>query len=137
MVALGLILLLITVYATLQWWRGKIFKHRWFLWVLVFAVIFPQISNQVGWFAAEMGRQPWVVYGLLRTSDALSEAVNAQQVMFSLIFFTLIYLLLLLLFFYLLDKKIRKGPYDESDVEGRLKLKDIAVQFESNKKLNL
>lgn len=136
MVAFGLILILITVFSTIQWWRGKIFSKRWLLWVLVFAVILPQISNQVGWFAAEMGRQPWVVYGLLRTSDALSEAVNAQHVIFSLIFFTLIYALLLTLFIYLLDKKIRKGPYDESDIENRLRLKDIATQFESNKKLN-
>jgi cytochrome d ubiquinol oxidase subunit I len=136
MIAIGMLLILITVFGTLQWWRGKVFSHRWFLWVLVLAVILPNISNQVGWFAAEMGRQPWVVYGLLRTSDALSEAVNAQHVMFSLIFFTLIYALLLSLFLYLLDRKIRKGPYDESDIEDRLRLKDIASQFESSKKLN-
>jgi len=136
MVAIGLLLIALTVYATIQWWRGKIFHQRWFLWTLVVAVILPNISNQVGWFAAEMGRQPWVVYGHLRTSDALSEAVNAQQVLFSLIFFTVIYALLLALFIYLLDRKIKKGPYDESDVENRLKLKDIAVQFESNNKLN-
>lgn len=136
MIAIGMLLILITVFGTIQWWRGKIFSHRWFLWVLVIAVILPNISNQVGWFAAEMGRQPWVVYGLLRTSDALSEAVNAQHVMFSLIFFTLIYALLLSLFLYLLDRKIRKGPYDESDVDDRLRLKDVAAQFESSKKIN-
>jgi cytochrome d ubiquinol oxidase subunit I len=130
MVAIGLLLIAITLYGTLQWWRGKIFSQRWFLWVLVGAVFLPQVSNQFGWFAAEMGRQPWVVYGHLKTSEALSESVNADQVLFSLIFFTLIYMLLLVLFVYLLDKKIRKGPYDESDVDNRLKLKDMAVQFE-------
>jgi cytochrome d ubiquinol oxidase subunit I len=81
-----------------------------------------------------MGRQPWVVYDLLRTADALSESVTSAHVMFSLIFFTLIYILLLILFFYLLDKKIRSGPYDESDIDNRLKLKDIAAQFEQERK---
>ena len=136
MVALGLIFIAVTLWGTLQWWRGKIFSQRWYLRLLVFMVVLPQFANQFGWFAAEMGRQPWVVYGHLRTSDAISEAVNAQQVMFSLIFFTLIYSLLLFLFLYLLDKKIKKGPYDESDIEDRLKLKDIATQFESSKKIN-
>jgi cytochrome d ubiquinol oxidase subunit I len=68
----------------------------------------------VGWFAAEMGRQPWVVYGLLRTSDALSKSVQANQVLFSLILFMVIYLLLFILFIYMVNKKIKHGPYDES-----------------------
>ncbi|MFN3589426.1 MAG: cytochrome ubiquinol oxidase subunit I, partial [Spirosomataceae bacterium] len=68
---------------------------------------------QVGWYAAEVGRQPWVVYGLLRTSDALSESVRAEQVWFSLILFTLVYVLLFALFMYLLTKKIKHG-YDDS-----------------------
>jgi cytochrome d ubiquinol oxidase subunit I len=133
MVAIGLVLIAITLFGTFQWWRGKIFRHRWYLWILVGSVLLPQISNQFGWYAAEMGRQPWVVYRHLRTSEALSEAVTADHVIFSLIFFTLIYLLLLVLFIYLLDKKIRKGPYDESDIDNRLKLKDIALQFDAKK----
>ncbi len=131
MIAIGLLLIAITVYGTVQWWRGKIFSQRWFLWLLVPAVLLPQISNQVGWFAAEMGRQPWVVYGHLRTADALSESVTASNVIFSLIFFTIIYAVLLLLFLYLLDKKIKGGPYDESEIKDRPRLKDIAVQFEN------
>jgi cytochrome d ubiquinol oxidase subunit I len=136
MVAIGLLLIAITLFGTIQWWRGKIFSQRWYLMVLVVAVLLPQISNQLGWFAAEMGRQPWVVYGLLRTSEALSEAVNANQVIFSLIFFTLIYALLFTLFIYLLDRKIKKGPYDESEEENRVMLKDIAAQFENSKSIN-
>jgi len=131
MVAIGLLLIAITLYGTIQWWRGKIFSQRWFLWLLVPAVLLPQISNQVGWFAAEMGRQPWVVYGHLRTADALSESVTASNVIFSLIFFALIYAILLLLFLYLLNKKIKAGPYDESEIKDRLRLKDIASQFEN------
>ena len=133
MVAIGLLLIAITLFGTLQWWRGKIFHHRWYLWVLVFAVILPQISNQVGWYAAEMGRQPWVVFGHLKTSEALSESVTSSHVIFSLTFFTLIYALLLILFLYLMDRKIRKGPYDESDIDNRMQLKDIAEQFEKSK----
>src|SRR6056297_803182 len=133
MVAIGLLLILITLYGTVQWWRGKIFKQRWYLWILVFAVFLPQLSNQVGWFAAEMGRQPWIVYGHLRTADGLSESVTAPQVLFSLILFSLIYLLLFVLFIYLLDRKIKKGPFDESDIQDRPLLKDIAYQFDNKK----
>lgn len=114
MVALGILMIVVTLLASYLWWRGKLFSHRWLLWLLVVAVLFPQIANQTGWFAAEMGRQPWVVYGLLRTSDALSKSVNASHVLFSLIFFTVVYAVLFLLFLYLLDKKIRKGPFDET-----------------------
>jgi cytochrome bd ubiquinol oxidase subunit I len=130
MVAIGLFLIVITVYGTIQWWRGKVFYHRWYLKLLVITVFLPLVSNQVGWYSAEMGRQPWVVYGHLRTANALSESVTAENVIFSLIFFTLIYAVLLVLFLYLLDRKIKKGPYDESEIEGRLKLRDMAEQFD-------
>ncbi|WNJ20667.1 cytochrome ubiquinol oxidase subunit I [Pontibacter sp. G13] len=112
MVAIGMMLIGLTVWASIQWFRGKLFESKWLLWLFVPAVILPQVANQVGWFAAEMGRQPWVVYGLLRTSDALSKAVTANQVMFSLILFTVVYLVLFLLFMYLLTRKIQHGPYD-------------------------
>ncbi len=110
MVAIGMFLIALTMFAVFQWWRGKLFSVRWLLWVFVVSVILPQIANQVGWFAAEMGRQPWVVYKLLRTSDALSKVVTANQVLFSLILFSIVYALLLALFIYLLNKKIKHGP---------------------------
>lgn len=113
MIAIGMMLIVISVLACIQLYRKKLFDHRWLLWLLVISVALPQIANQVGWFAAEMGRQPWVVYGLLRTSDALSTAVTANQVMTSLILFSIVYLLLAVLFFYLLTKKIKHGPDDE------------------------
>ena len=84
--------------------------------IFSFSVLLPQLGNQVGWFSAEMGRQPWVVYGLLRTSDALSKSVRSNQVMFSLILFTFIYTVLFALFIYLLNKKIRHG-FDEITTE--------------------
>lgn len=112
MVAIGMFLIALTLLAGFYWWRGTLFEKRWLLKIFVIAVLLPQIANQAGWFAAEMGRQPWVVYGLLRTSDALSAAVTANQVLFSLILFSLVYLLLFFLFLYLLNKKIQHGPYD-------------------------
>jgi cytochrome d ubiquinol oxidase subunit I len=115
MVAIGMFLIALSLFAGFQWWRGKLFQQRWLLWVFVWAVLLPQIANQVGWFAAEMGRQPWVVYGLLRTSDALSKVVTADQVLFSLILFFMVYALLFFLFLYLLNKKIKHGPTDDGD----------------------
>jgi cytochrome d ubiquinol oxidase subunit I len=113
MIAIGMFLIALTVYACIQWRRKRLFDQRWLLALFVWSVLLPQIANQAGWFTAEMGRQPWVVYGLLRTSDALSKAVTANQVWFSLILFTVVYALLFLLFLYLLDKKIKHGPVDE------------------------
>lgn len=115
MIAIGMFFIALTLYASFLWWRGKLFEKRWVLKIFVFSVILAQIGNQVGWFAAEMGRQPWVVYGHLRTSEAFSQAVTANQIVFSLILFLLVYSLLLFLFLYLLNKKIKHGPYDEND----------------------
>jgi len=126
MVAFGMIMIALTLYASFQWWRGRLFEQRWLLWVFVFAVILPNLANQFGWFSAEMGRQPWVVYGLLRTSDALSEAVAANQVLFSLIMFFLIYTLLFGLFIYLLNKKIKHGPAEDSLRDHRSRHEEMA-----------
>jgi cytochrome bd ubiquinol oxidase subunit I len=131
MIAMGMMMIGLTFLASLLWWRGKLFRYRWLLWIFVFAVFLPQIANQVGWFSAEMGRQPWVVYGLLRTSDAFSRAVTANQIVFSLVMFTLIYILLFALFIYLLDRKIKHGPYDESEIEDRPLQQDIADVLEN------
>ncbi|HEX2848140.1 MAG TPA: cytochrome ubiquinol oxidase subunit I [Chitinophagaceae bacterium] len=117
MISIGMILIALTVYASWLWWRGKLFDKRWLMLVFAWAVLLPQIGNQVGWFTAEMGRQPWVVYGLLRTSDGLSKNVQAQQVLFSLILFTLVYTILFILFLYLLNKKIKHGPVDYNTKE--------------------
>lgn len=126
MVAIGMALIGLTLLACFFWWRGTLFEQKWLLWIFVWAVALPQMANQFGWFAAEMGRQPWIVYGHLRTSDAFSKVVTANQILFSLIGFTLIYLLLAALFFYVLNKKIMKGPYDESDTEDRPLQENIA-----------
>ena len=117
MVSIGMFLIALTFYTCYLWWRGKLFENKWVLWIFSFSVILPQIANQVGWFAAEMGRQPWIVYGHLRTSQGFSQEVSANQIMFSLIMFTIVYALLLVLFLYSLNKKIKHGPYDEAKNE--------------------
>jgi cytochrome d ubiquinol oxidase subunit I len=113
MVAIGMALIGLTLYASFLWWRGKLFETKWLMWIFSFSVILPQIANQVGWFTAEMGRQPWVVYGLLRTSKAFSQEVSSNQIVFSLVLFTVVYSLLLVLFLYSVNKKIKHGPFDE------------------------
>lgn len=109
MIAIGMLLIGLTLFSLFLWWKGKLFNKRWLMIVFSFSVLLPQIANQVGWYSAEVGRQPWVVYGLLRTSDALSENVKAEQVLFSLILFTVVYVILFSLFIYLLNKKIQHG----------------------------
>lgn len=110
MIAIGMFLIALTTYASWLLYKGKLFEQKWLMHVFAWSVFLPQIANQAGWFAAEMGRQPWVVYGLLRTSDALSKTVKANQIVFSLILFGLVYLTLFALFIYLLNKKIKHGP---------------------------
>jgi len=126
MVAIGMFLIALSLFALVQWKRGKLFENKWLLWTFVFTAILPQLANQFGWFAAEMGRQPWVVYGLLRTSDALSKSVQANQVLFSLILFFIVYTILLLLFIYLMNKAIQKGPSSDIDFDEGSLNKEIA-----------
>jgi cytochrome bd ubiquinol oxidase subunit I len=110
MVAIGMGLMALSVAGLFYWWRGKLLQSRWLLWLFVFSVLGPQLANQLGWFTAEIGRQPWIVYGLLRTSDGLSKVVSGQQIIGSLIMFSFIYMLLFSLFIYLLHQKISHGP---------------------------
>ncbi|UCF64835.1 MAG: cytochrome ubiquinol oxidase subunit I, partial [bacterium] len=116
MVGFGIFIILITLTGILFWWRGTLLQKDWLLRILIFSVLAPQIANQLGWFSAEVGRQPWIVYGLMRTSEGLSKAISAGQTMFSLILFTLIYLLLFVLFIFLLDRKIKQGPEVSGDL---------------------
>jgi cytochrome d ubiquinol oxidase subunit I len=115
MISIGIFLIALTFYACFLWWKGKLFETKWLLWIFSFSVLLPQIANQAGWFAAEMGRQPWIVYGHLRTSEGFSQEVSANQILFSLILFLVIYTLLFLLFLYSLNKKIKHGPYNEQE----------------------
>jgi cytochrome d ubiquinol oxidase subunit I len=110
MVAIGMTLIAVSLFGLILWWRGKLFAYRWYLIVLAFAVVLPQLANQLGWAAAEVGRQPWIVWGELRTADAFSRSISAGDVWFSLVLFFIIYGGLFVTFLYLLDRKIKHGP---------------------------
>ena len=123
MVGLGMATILIATLGCFFWWRGTLFEKRWLLWVFVFSVLGPQLANQLGWFAAEVGRQPWLVYGIMRTPEGLSKVVQANVVLTSLIMFTFIYFLLFAVFIYLLNDKIQHGPHvDDLIPSGKLAL---------------
>jgi len=110
MVALGGFFLAVTAYAAWRLRRGTLWRARWLLWTFGFAVGGAFVANQAGWVAAEVGRQPWVVYGLLRTSDGISKAVQAGQVATSIVMFLLIYTLLFAVWVFVLNDKIQHGP---------------------------
>jgi cytochrome d ubiquinol oxidase subunit I len=128
MVAIGFGLIALSVIGILIVWRGKLFEKRWLLWIFVFSVLGPQIANQLGWISAEVGRQPWIVYNLLRTSEGLSKVVTANQVLFSLILFTLIYALLFVLFLYLLNEKIKHGPEGAENIPSEYEHQKAALE---------
>lgn len=110
MVGLGFLMLLLATVSLVKSLRGTLERHPLFLRLLVYAIPIPYVANQLGWLVAEVGRQPWIVYGVLRTSDAVSKSINATQVVISLAGFTLLYGFLGFLDVYLLTKYARKGP---------------------------
>ncbi len=112
MVAIGMGLIGLSFLGLLCWFRGTLFDNKLLLLLFIPGVLGPQLCNQFGWISAEVGRQPWIVYGLLRTADAYSPIVSAGEILASIILFTLVYILLGVAFFYLLNKKIQHGPED-------------------------
>jgi cytochrome d ubiquinol oxidase subunit I len=110
MVGLGTIFIGLMLIAVVQLFRKKLYKTKWILWSLMFMLPFPYIANTTGWYTAELGRQPWLVYNLLRTADGASPTVSAGNTLFTLLGFIGLYLLLGLLFLMLAGKIINKGP---------------------------
>jgi len=129
MIVIGTFLILLTTVGAWMLKKEKLFDKPWMLHIFVWAVLLPQLANQAGWFTAEMGRQPWVVYGLLRTSDALSQAVKAGEVLFSLILFIIVYAGLFVLFIFLLNRKIQHGPDWVGEEMHSSMHKDMALHF--------
>lgn len=96
------------------WYRKKKLENTpWLLRALAFSIIAPITANIAGWYSAEMGRQPWIVYGIMRTEEGISRSINGGQVLGSLITYVAMFTLLFLLFLFLLDKKIKEGPEDQ------------------------
>ncbi|MDN3667281.1 cytochrome ubiquinol oxidase subunit I [Algibacter miyuki] len=110
MVGLGTIFIGLMLLAAVQLFRKKLYTTKWILWALLFMLPFPYIANTTGWYTAELGRQPWLVYNLLRTADGASPTVSAGNTLFTLLGFIGLYLLLGLLFLMLAGKIINKGP---------------------------
>ncbi|HTV93314.1 MAG TPA: cytochrome ubiquinol oxidase subunit I [Verrucomicrobiae bacterium] len=110
MVGLGTIFIGIAVLCALFLWRQRLFHTPLLLWLLLLVMPFPYIASEAGWVTAEVGRQPWVVYGLLRTSGAASPTVAGGEIIFTLIGFAGVYFLLGFLFLYLTLREIGHGP---------------------------
>ena len=115
MVGLGTIFIAVMAIAAFLLWRGALDRSRWFLWILMLAIPFPYIANQAGWIVAEVGRQPWAVYGLQKTADAISPNVSAGMTTFTLLGFMGLYALVGLLYLYLFGRIINRGPADTSE----------------------
>ncbi len=110
MAGLGSILAAVSGLSLLLLWRGTLFRTPWLLWLLMFCAPFPYIATTAGWMTTELGRQPWLVYGLLRTADGTSPLVHSGNALFTLLGFLGLYLLLGLLFLFLILETIRHGP---------------------------
>jgi cytochrome d ubiquinol oxidase subunit I len=110
MVGLGTIFIAVMVVAALLLWRGVLFRSRWMLWILLLSLPFPYIANTAGWMTAEIGRQPWLVYGLMRTSEGYSKLVSAGNGLFTLLGFMGMYSVLAILFLFLVGREIENGP---------------------------
>ncbi|MBN2012660.1 cytochrome ubiquinol oxidase subunit I [candidate division KSB1 bacterium] len=110
MIIVGFFFIAITIIGAYLLIKNKIWESKWYLTLLLFSIPLPHVANQFGWIAAEVGRQPWVVYRVMRTADAISTVVPAGQILFSLIMFSLIYLLLFIVFISVLVKIVKKGP---------------------------
>ena len=109
MVGLGTIFIAIMVIAAIWLWRGWLFESNWLLWILMLLFPFPFIANTVGWMTAELGRQPWLVYGLFRTEEGASHMVSSGNVMFTLLGFFGMYTVLSLLYIFLMLRRIEHG----------------------------
>jgi cytochrome d ubiquinol oxidase subunit I len=114
MVGLGTIFIAIMVLSAWLLWNGRLFQARPMLWILMLSLPFPYIANTAGWITAEVGRQPWLIYGLMRTADGYSKNVSAGNAMFTLIGFMGMYALLTILFLFLVQREIAHGPEPEA-----------------------
>ena len=110
MVMMWALMFVIALLGLWYWRKGTLENKRWLLWSMVFSVALPHIAQQAGWMSAEVGRQPWIVWKILRTSEGVSTNISSAQVFGSITLFVFIYILLFTLFLFLLDRKIKHGP---------------------------
>ena len=110
MAGLGTFFVILMLAAAFLLWRKKLYESRWILWILLISFPLPYIANTAGWMTAEIGRQPWLIYGLMRTSEGFSNTVSAGNGLFTLLGFMGLYALLGLLFTVLVYREISRGP---------------------------
>src|SRR5208283_3581615 len=125
MVGLGTAFIAVSAIAALLLWRNQLYRARWMLWILLLIFPFPYIANTACWMTAEIGRQPWLVYGVLRTADGYSKLVSAGNAWFSLLGFMGMYTILSILFLFLIRREIEHGPEPEGEPQ-REKLVPVA-----------
>ncbi len=108
MVGLGFLFVLLALLGLWFGWRDRLVKNRWYLWIMTVAIALPYIASELGWVVAEIGRQPWIVYGLLRTTDAVSKNLTPGDVLGSLIAFLVVYCTLAAVDVFLISRYARK-----------------------------
>jgi len=122
MAGLGTYFVALMTLAVFFLWRGKLFETRWMLWPLMLSFPFPYIANTAGWMTAEIGRQPWIIYGLMRTSDGYSKYVSSANGLFTLLGFMGLYTVLSALFIILVYRIVEKGPGEPAEIRSRSSL---------------
>ena len=114
MVGLGTIFIAQMLIGLFLLWRRKLYSSRWFLWMLMLTIPFPYIANEAGWLVSEVGRQPWLVYGLMKTPAGTSANVAAGETIFTTMGFAGVYAMLSILFLFLVARIINRGPQEET-----------------------
>ena len=113
MAGLGSLFVAVMAAAAFLLWRGRLYRTPWMLWILLLCLPLPYVANTAGWMTAELGRQPWLVYGLMRTPEGYSKYVHAGNSLFTLLGFMGLYALLAILFLFLVHRVIAHGPIEE------------------------
>jgi cytochrome d ubiquinol oxidase subunit I len=110
MAGIGILSIALGLLGAYLLWTKKIYENKLYLFILPFLIPLPHIAHETGWIAAEVGRQPWIIYKLMKTADAASVVVTTGDIVFSLLMFFLIYLLLVIMFIKLFVKIVKDGP---------------------------
>ncbi len=119
MVGLGTIFIAVMAVSVFLLWRKKLFESRWMLWILMLSFPLPYIANTAGWMTAELGRQPWLIHGLMRTARGASPRVGAGSAWFSLLGFMGMYVVLAMLWLFLVYREIEHGPSHDTELTPR------------------
>lgn len=118
MINLGFLFVLIGLVGAFYFYRGRrIYQTRWLLWVFVFLIVLTEVATISGWWTTEVGRQPWIVYNIMKTADGVSSTLTSGQLVFSVGMFIVLYIILFILFLFLLNEKIQHGPAALEEME--------------------